>query len=271
MTKHSKNVEYSSVSSESNQMIELYEKAELLQEEGNSSKAISMLEEALEISLEIENWEYQFNCYYTIARSHLALGNFKNALNSIEGALNVAELHLSQNKEKLSLANNATGVIYYSQNNMELALDYFMKALQFKIEENKLKIYNNLGNTHSFSGNHEKAQEYYNLALIEAQDKEDDYMTATLLLNTSKSLAHYNQFDKAKENNQNALTLTDKHLESDQRFFYLKFYILLNLVEIYISEGDFDKATKTTDEVILTAKSGPLHECYCRALYHIFH
>ena len=59
MTKHSKNSEFSSVSSRFDEMVELYEKAESMQQEGNPSKAISITKKVLEIALSEKNKEYQ--------------------------------------------------------------------------------------------------------------------------------------------------------------------------------------------------------------------
>jgi len=267
MTKHSGNSEFSSVSSEFNKMVELHKEAENMRED-NPSKAMAIAKNALEIANNIKNREYQYHCNYILGYGKLLEGDLDHAHQFLSLSLDIAQQYFAHDKEKLSITNNILGVVYYNQNNIELALDHFMKASQFKVEKDRIKIYNNLGNIHAIRKKHRKALEYYNLALSEAKNEKDHFTTATLLLNTSKSLAHYKNFKQAKKNTQDALILTNEYMASDARFALLRIYILLNLADLHINEENFDKATAVVNEAMSEADKMSAHECYGRSLYH---
>lgn len=267
MTEHSENTGFNSVSSEFDEMVELYDRADDMQE-SKPSEAMVLAKRALDIANHINSKEYQYYCNHLLGCCELSLYNLNNAHTLLSRSLNIVKQYFIHDKEKSSTTYNTIGIVYFWQNNIEFALDYFTKALQFEVEKDKLKIYNNLGNVYSSSEKHQKALEYYDLALQEAKTKKDAYSIATLLLNISKSLLYYKNFDLAKKNIKEALCLTDEHITSDTRFILLRVHILLNLTELYISKNNFDKASRIINETLAVAHEISAHRCYCRALYY---
>ncbi len=213
MAKHSSDNESRTSSGDRTLMLQLYEEADSLKT-ADTLAAEKAVEKGLSLAIQLQDLHYHFEFCYLLGRVYTLQGRLKEAHSVLQDGLTIARKHFPKDKRKLSIITNAIGIVYYSEDNRELALDYFLKALQFGAKELKLKILNNLGNTYTIIENHEKALAYFEKAQIEAIRENNRYMLAALLLNSTTSLIHFGDFDKARQYSEKSLSITDENIKS---------------------------------------------------------
>lgn len=231
------------------QMLELFKAAETLSDVDNV-EAISLAEQSLQIAIHLNNKEYQFECYYLIGQRLISLGEYDKAMDKVSIALDIVREYFPHNKKMLTLTTNSKGIICYCKGNFELALDFFLRALQFDYAKEILRVYNNLAITYTITEKHEEAYKYIDLGLRESRKRGNLFMVTALLLNSTLTLIHLNRSDDAKKNAIEALEIANDHVEEDAQFYKLKIGALQGLGDIYIRESSFEKALDSVDEAL---------------------
>lgn len=265
MTKHSSDSEISTISFEYEQMVELYQEAKTMREL-DASVAADAAQKALDIANRLEDREYQYECGYILGRCLTVQGELDKAHDILSYALHIARKHFSFDNKKLSIATNAIGILYYSRDNCELAINYFLKALQFDVKEERLKIYNNIANAYTINNDFEKALKYIDLALEESREANDVFMEGALLMNTATPNMKLGNIAAAKKNIQQSLDITNKYIKKDNRFSYLKIHVLLSMGDILIHEGQYDQALKYIGQGMQMSSEKSSHVTYCLGL-----
>lgn len=98
----------------------------------------------------------------------MRMGGYESAINSF---FNAFELYKSIDRnDRASAALINIGVLYKKQEQYDLALDYYRKALHYigtfhKSEKKKAVVYNNIGIIHRHKKNYDSAQYYYNQSI----------------------------------------------------------------------------------------------------------
>lgn len=246
-------------------MVWLFEKAKRLRDT-DIATAVEVAREALDIAERIDDREYQYECGYILGRCLNIQGDADAALDVLSQTLSIARQYFSHDKRKLTVATNTLGIVYYSMDNQELALNYYLKALQFDVKEENVKIYNNLSNIYTNNRDFIKALEYLGKGVREAELLEDEYMMAILLLNHTSPNIELGNMEVAKEKCLRALTITDGNIQTDSRFIHLRIHVLLNLCDVHIREKEYNRALNTIDEALAMAEKRSAHMSYCVGL-----
>ena len=261
MIKYSSDSETPVVSFEYEQMVELCHEAKKMREI-DASLAANAAQKALDMAIRLEDREYQYECGYVLGRCLTIQGELDKAHDVLSNSLHIARKHFSLDNQKLSVATNAIGILYYSKDNCELAIDYFLKALQFDVKEEQLKIYNNIANAYTINNNFEKALEYIERALGEARKRKDVFMEGALLMNTATPNMELGNLATAKKNIFQSLDLTNKYIAEDNRFSYLKIHILLCMGDIFTHEKKYDQALEYIEQGMKMSKDKSSHVTY---------
>ncbi len=265
MAKHSSDSESITSSGDRIMMVSLLEEATHLKET-DTLAAEKAAEKGLLLSLQLQDRNYQFEFSYLLGRILTLQGRLDEAHAILNEALKLAKTHFPKDRPKLSLATNSIGIVYYSQDNRELALDCFLKALQFDVLDQKLKILNNLGNTYTVNGNHEKALEYFDAAREEADRVGDVYMLTALLLNSTTSLAHFGDMERALSYSKEALGIANTKINWDERFIHLKIHALMTLGDLYLEINEYENALEVINESLEISEKSSSYVSYCMAL-----
>lgn len=144
-------------------------KARILQEQGSSKEAMSILTE-LHNTISTTNRLYgTLLCYKcTILR---VIGEQEEALKLIKQAEKI--LKDNSDYESLTKALNIAGTIYYSMGSHDLAIDFYTRAYlnaeKIRDLQTIMKTSTNMAIIHHTQGNISKAMEYFNIALEMAQ------------------------------------------------------------------------------------------------------
>jgi signal transduction histidine kinase len=261
MTEHSSDRETSTASFEYEQMVELYNEAKAMREV-DASVAANAAQKGFDIAIHLENREYQYLCGYILGRCLTIQGELDKAYDVLSNTLHIARKHFSFDNKKLAVVINAIGILYYSRDNCELAINYFLKALQFDVKEEQLKIYNNIANAYTINNDFEKALEYIELALKEAREVKDVFMVGALLMNTATPYMKLGNIAAAKRNILQSLDLTNEYIKDDNRFSYLKIHVLLSMGDILIHEKKHDQALEYISQGMKMSKDKSSHVTY---------
>src|SRR5690554_3603056 len=132
----------------------------------NPNKSMQLCNEALAISLELNNSESVGDCYIEMAIVARTKSEKSDILDYSFKALR--EYEKTESKEGISKAFNLIGVAYFYSGMYEEAIRYFLDGLnQLKgIDSPNLhgSLLNNIGEVYRESALYEKAQEYYKKA-----------------------------------------------------------------------------------------------------------
>jgi signal transduction histidine kinase len=265
MIKHSSGSGINTASFEYEQMVELCNEAKAMREV-DASVAADAAQKALDIAMRLEAREYQYECGYILGRCLTIQGKLDKANDVLSNTLHIARKYFSFDNKKLAVTTNSIGILCYSRDNCELAINYFLKALQFNVKEEQLKIYNNIANAYTSNNDFEKALEYIELALIEAKEAKDDYMEGALLINTAFPYMELGNMVAAKNNILLSLDIIDKYIKEDNRFSYLKIHALLGMGDILINEERLDQALEHIRQGMNMSEDKSSHMTYCLGL-----
>ncbi|MGQ9800049.1 MAG: CHAT domain-containing protein [Candidatus Saccharicenans sp.] len=164
--------------------IDLFIKAKDLRQNKNHDEAIRILNEAITICDEIKNETIKIKCLRRKSLSLLDLNDQEAYLKLNLEASAIAK-RLKNPGEIIKLLINI-GHWYFSNNNLNLAIDYFSQAALYinedTLPQDAFDVYYNLGTVYNEIGNFSKAIEYFSAALNRISgDKDNPYYSATLI------------------------------------------------------------------------------------------
>ncbi|PKP22814.1 MAG: hypothetical protein CVU05_02220 [Bacteroidetes bacterium HGW-Bacteroidetes-21] len=147
--------------------IETLLKLSHLYADNNPQKGLQISKKALLLADNSGNKKVIADCYNNIGLYNRRLGNYPEAAEYYQKALNVyRKIGKIQNEGNCYLN---LGVLYGNQGDYQLALDYFQKSLKIGEtngdKDNVAFCLNNIGNIHLSLGNNSQALEYYQKAL----------------------------------------------------------------------------------------------------------
>lgn len=165
----------------------------------NPNKSMQLCNEALAISLELNNSESVGDCYIEMAIVARTKSEKSDILDYSFKALR--EYEKTESKEGISKAFNLIGVAYFYSGMYEEAIRYFLDGLnQLKgIDNPNLhgSLLNNIGEVYRESALYEKAQEYYKKAYEIAEENKLEYYEATILGNIGEVYLFQGNYNKA--------------------------------------------------------------------------
>jgi len=239
------------------QKVEVDNNAYLLYLEGkNYSDHISHskdLERSKEILKEAIKVDDNFpEAYAALGNTHKLLGEYEDAEEMLEEALDVAEEN--DDPEILSVVDNYMGILYKAMGNIKKSIRFFEKALKYQKNVNdryiQAHIYNNMSQCYSRLGDIDLA---INLVL-RAQKIYADFEDSEKLGSAYGTLA--NTY-KSKGDTTNAIKYYSKaqsiFLKEKMYFNYAQSLIIQS--EVYLLVNDNDNAWKNLNESLTYAKS----------------
>ena len=202
-------------------IIDLYNQSKSYRQTGNHEQAIKLLTEAINLCDSINNVHLKLKCLRRISYSYL---EDKNPRPEAFLKYNIEANKLAQNLKlsyEVILTFMNIGHYYYSNNNLNLAINYFSQALPFinedTIPQDVFDIYYNLGVVYSDIGNFERSLDYFSQALsIISSDQSNPYFPATLN-NLGFSYAKKGLVSGQKEDFDHALEYFQKALEANEK------------------------------------------------------
>jgi len=221
------------------------ERAKLLRSVGASKDANCLIKKVLNR----ENLTdcQRINALYTLAISYEGLGNYDEALQTID----IIDKTWKRNRKKLSYCNKwidaikTRAWIYFIRGEYKLAEENLMKGLRFlartkKVEEKDIKIasfYNILGAINGHLGDYKKAKNFY-LKALEIFKKHRKWKDIAVIYNNITAIYSLNgDYIKAIESLENAMEIDEKY--GDKLSLAIVFY---NLGEIYHTLNILDVA-----------------------------
>ncbi len=156
-------------------------------------------------------------------------------------ALNLA--HIVQDKKGISDAYNRIGNVYSFQNENELALEFYQKCLDIRIELGNSKgisnVYNNFAISYSSENQHGIALEYFYKALKESQKRNDSKDIASYYSSIATTYTEIPDYKNAIENYILSLDIS-KSLNEEQAIAH----IYNRLGNIYHEISSYEEALK---------------------------
>lgn len=186
-------------------------------------------------------------CYNRLGINFRKQGEFRQALEYLNMALDVGLNKLGAQNLNVATSNHEIGIVYRSRGDYDKAQKYFHKSLQTRLkvlgEKHQLvaSSYNSLGNVYRAKGDHDNALQYYRKALdVSLQTLEAGHPTFAALYNNI-GIAYYDKgdYDRALEYFQKSLSIElktrgEKHpsIASDYN----------NIGNIYFDQGNYEIA-----------------------------
>jgi len=192
---------------------------------------------------EIKDIIKEIDAFKEIGWCYHLKGEDKKSLNIYDSILNTL-IRLPKNEKIIKIESTIygqIGTIYYSQNNNDKALEYYIKALNVNEKINYLEgqaIMNiNIGNVYKNKGNFYKSLEYYLKALKISEKIGDKKILAANLVNIGLIYKNQGVLNKALEYYFRALSIYEE-INSIQG----QSMALINIGTIYSIQNEYDKA-----------------------------
>ncbi|MGB4704128.1 MAG: CHAT domain-containing protein [Candidatus Saccharicenans sp.] len=165
------------------EVLDLLNRAKNYQKDNKDDLAIDTMNKALEISESIKNETLKLKCLKRQATSFLNTHQTEKFFStSLETNKIAKKLKISY---EIIMSFNNIGHYHFSNNNINLAIDYFTQALSYinedTLPEDVFDVFYNLGTAYAEIGNFTRAIEYFSQALeIISRTPENSYFAATL-------------------------------------------------------------------------------------------
>ena len=206
---------------------------------GKCDSAIVFHNKALEIRLEIKDWDKAAESCEKIAKCEFDLGNYKSALEFYQKAVEHNRDAGNRKWEARDLSN--IGLVYKTKGDFDKAIEYYHKALniseQINDSYNSALIYNRIGSIYNNIKKYTKALEYYGKSLEIREEIGDKNGIAGSLNNIGNIYKYMGKYDTA-------LNYYHIALEKNRKLGNLKWqsFNLNNIGDIYRNIGKFNSA-----------------------------
>lgn len=235
------------------------------------SKAITVLEEAIEIAEKIDNTTVKVILFNTIGSVYRKQNNVEKALMYHQNALVEAEQIKnlsSENRKSISVAENNIGNLYMMLGQYDLALEKFEKALEVRKDLNDLKglaiNHQNIGKALEESGKVDLALKSYEKSL-EYNIKNKSVVGEIICYNSICNILI------AKGDYKEALQIAEANYErvkgSKDKYYYCQTITKLGLA--YIKNDKLEKATPIVNEALEVAKNNNYDEFKVENLFNL--
>lgn len=163
------------------------------------NKAIHLGEKMLQQAKESRLVKWQGGAFALIGVGYEVKGDFQKAGENYSEWRKILEL--TKDFEKLAMALNNIGNIYWKQGDLLTALDYYQKSLKLRIklndENGTATCYNNIGLIYSNQKEYDKALEYYQKAEVIFEKKKDQSNLISTYGNLGLTLMKLKRHDEA--------------------------------------------------------------------------
>ncbi len=165
------------------EILDLFNESKVHRQNNENERAIDTLNKAISLCNSINNSKLLIKCLRRQSSSYLSINRSDDFLKCNLEANKIAKTIKNYYEIILTFIN--IGYYYLSNNNLNLAIDYFSQGISFINEDTQpqdiFDIYYNLGVVYSEIGNFNRAIEYFGNALgIIAGDDANPYYAATL-------------------------------------------------------------------------------------------
>ncbi len=166
------------------EILDLFNEAKVQRQNNENERAIDTLNNAISLCNSIYNSKLLIKCLRRQSSSYLSINRSDDFLKCNLEANKIAKSIKNYYEIILTFIN--IGHYYFSNNNLNLAIDYFSQAISYinedTLPEDIFDIYYNLGTVYNEIGNFNRAIEYFSNALnIISRDKNHPYYSATLI------------------------------------------------------------------------------------------
>ena len=208
----------------------------------SSNLAITYANKAVYYATKQNQDEELFYSKIVLGNVYLENSDFSNALEAYSAAEKLLKSNYKPRDIFILYAN--FGIIFYNTNKYDLALDYYLKSLDYAKILNDTKIftniYNNIANTYIEKEDYDNSIKFYSLALEEAKKEKDNYYAIAVLYNNLGYLyQEQKKYDLALLNYNEAFTNYEK-----SRVFHGIAVILNNIADLKLNTGDYIGAEK---------------------------
>lgn len=208
-------------------------------------------EEALEIRQKIDDQKGIASSFNSIALIEAQKGNYAKALGFHLKALNIRE-KLGDKKGMASSYNNI-GNIYIQQKNYDLAIDNYERALKINQEINdeaqEATYLGNLGYSYMLKKNFVFATDYMLRSLNISEKNSDNYMIINNFINLGNTYKEQKKYPIAFDYLNKAM---EKAREMNVQ--EAKAEIMQIMADIYLAQGDLDKAIENASQSLSIAQ-----------------
>ncbi|MDP8203226.1 MAG: diguanylate cyclase [Candidatus Tenebribacter mawsonii] len=216
------------------------------------SKALTFLNQALEIYTQSNDKPKMTRCYNNIGNIYNKLNIFNKAMEYHLQSLELGET-LNDNEGIVSSLNNIGNVLRNIEKYDE-ALDYYQRALDLSYEINDNKslaiTLNNIGNIYLSKENYKNALSFYNRSLILKKELKDNFGIATSYNNIGISYQGLGSTAKALENHSISLDMMKKLKDGDgiaSAYFHIGI--------IYYEKNENKKASFNLEKALVYAQN----------------
>jgi tetratricopeptide (TPR) repeat protein len=206
---------------------------------GKREEQKACIEQLINIAQETQTPELLAEAYIKQAKYFLAIGSFREAMESAQKCLELSRQLKDQNKEALAL--NHIGVAYHRLGNCLEAIRHHEEALKIREQINDKKgvasSLNNLGIIFQDSGQYDKALEYYQKSISVCSELNDHFGMGNAHLNSSVACNRLGDYVKALEHLRQAKSHYEEINDEEGVAF-----VLSNQGSVYVNVGHYSEA-----------------------------
>lgn len=166
--------------------------------------------------------------------NHYILSDPYKAIENYQHALNLIDNNSKFKNRSLAILNNI-GIIYYEQEDYDLAMINFKEMLDFT--PNQLNALTNIGNIHGQLKQRDSAIYYFKQGIKEAKRTKSYLNLGNLQSNLSVMLSETDRLDEAVTNIESSLQLVDS-----LKLEFIRMPVYTNAALVYIKNSDYEKA-----------------------------
>lgn len=225
---------------------------------GNTEKALSYYEAALQIAKKLKNNRKIANALGAISSVHIALGNYPKALEFQLKSLQLKESRLSDGnttgtKNEIAISQSNLGLIYQNLGDIKKAVDYYIKSQKtYELCGNKSgagQTFHNLGTLYEGQKEFEISLSYYLRAIQVRKEIGDMHGLAGTLDDIGNLYEHWGKIDKEIEYHLEALKIYREMNDING-----KGICFINIGQAYSDKGDAKNALHYMDSALSIGK-----------------
>jgi tetratricopeptide (TPR) repeat protein len=206
---------------------------------GNTSKAVSVLLEAIRMSELINNENVKGVCLNNLSTLYQEMGKNDEALKSF---FIVSEITIkSADSSGLANAYNNIGITYQSLKNNDLSLKYYLKSAEIRqVMNDKTGLaisFNNIGSLRYDAKDYKSALDYFKKAYEITEETQDLLPSSKYLKNISDAYSKLGKYNEAIDCLNQSLSIANKIGASSEKSTTLN-----ALSEVYIQTNDYELA-----------------------------
>lgn len=216
----------------------------------DTSDFIKRNERVRDLAIEIGDLGYQTGSLMQMARGYYDLGDFSNAVTTINAALRIAKE--TKDERRLEGIYNNMGAIYQAQGNYLAAFEAHDRSIAIQLARNGGKLTGdsllNIGNVYQGLGKFDSALDYYGKALAHFEAINANIGMAYAISNIGVVHLEMGSYDKALEYFLRSQPLKAKFLPKDPKTAF-------NIAAVYKYKGTFDKALENAEIALEMCRS----------------